>query len=441
MRMYSTTCAAASHFCLRAILISFSKSVTVLRARVILERRGTLLMRIELPQFAPNKKEREWVQTEKDTAQFIQTLWNAADEKHRNADFISLLVSCGWLNDGKDRESTRRWRNRNIADYLQVAYKSDEQLSQDLARTFPRLKQPARLVQTNTGITHYYRPLRPATLEFVASHFEQIAKAFRQASSTRNKTDDDIRRVVKIITDLGFIRTLGREVSPLNGLTPTLACLDPTQTFPIMNSKTDRLLSVIAKERDASGAVSLSHLIGHNGIKNSFDLDVYAATADFRSIETQRKRRSKQSHASGVMFRDVGLKSENDSFARISAARKRIRKLHNELTNRFRNYLMWRYTLQESEFDALIADWKPGRKLLIEAKTASDGLGGRVQIRQAIGQLFDYRHKFFPLEKELVDLALLLPAEPSSDICALMKSLDIEVIWFKGKKLQGTIKL
>lgn len=398
-------------------------------------------MRIELPQFAPNEKQREWVQTEKDTARFIQTLWNAADGKRQNADFISLLVRCGWLNDGKDWESTRRWRNRNIADYLQVVYESDDQLSRDLARVFPRLKQPAALVQTNTGITHYYRPLRPATLEFVASHFEQIARAFRQVSSARNKTDDDIRQVVKIITGLGFIRTLGREVSPLNGLTPTLACLDPTQTFPIMNSKTARLLSVIAKGRDADGAVSLSHLIGHNGIKSSFDLDVYAATADFKNIEAQRKRRSKRNQVSGATFRDVGLKSEADSFAKISASRKRIRKLHNELTNRFRDYLMWRHTLQECEFDAIIADWKPGRKLLIEAKTASDGPGGRVQIRQAIGQLFDYRHKFFSIEKERVDLALLLPTEPSSDIRALMKSLGIEVIWFRGKKLEGTIEL
>ena len=100
---------------------------------------------------------------------------------------------------------------------------------------------------------------------------------------------------------------------------------------------------------------------------------------------------------------------------------------------------MWRYTIQEGEFDAVIADWRPGRKLLIEAKTASDGPGGRAQIRQAIGQLFDYRHKFFPNEK--MDLAILLPAEPSPDIKALLKSLDIEIMWFKGKKLKGSIEL
>jgi hypothetical protein len=102
---------------------------------------------------------------------------------------------------------------------------------------------------------------------------------------------------------------------------------------------------------------------------------------------------------------------------------------------------MWRYTLQEGEFDALIPDWKPGRQLLIEAKTASAGSGGRTQVRQAIGQLFDYRYKFFDSEKEQVDLVVLLPSEPSLDIRALLQSLGIEVIWFNGNKIEGTIEL
>lgn len=43
--------------------------------------------------------------------------------------------------------------------------------------------------------------------------------------------------------------------------------------------------------------------------------------------------------------------------------------------------------------------------------------------------------------KEQVDLAVLLPNEPSSDIRALLEPIGIEVIWFKGKKLCGSIEL
>lgn len=392
-------------------------------------------MKIELPQFKPNAVERKRVQNELNTARFIRALWKGAGRRKRDPRFISLLVRCGWVNRG-DRESTRKWRNGNIADYLRVTYESDEQLARALSAAFPRLKQSAMLLRTKTGITHYHSPLRPATLEFVERHAARIGTVFSQVSATRTKTDANIRRAVKALADLGFIRTLGREVSPINGLTPTLACLDPTRAFPIMNVKTKQLLGVIGGGLDADGAVGLSHLIGLNGIKNAFDLDVYAATVDFRSLPKQRSRLSPLGG-----FRDVGLKSEIDSLAEIAASRKRIRKLHNALTNRLRDYLMWQYELVESEFDAVIPDWKPGRTLLIEAKTNSERSSGRTQIRQAIGQLFDYRHKFFGTEKAKVDLAILLPMEPSADILTLLGSLGIEVMWFKGEKLKGTIAL
>jgi hypothetical protein len=396
-------------------------------------------VKIDLPQFRPTAKARNWVKKEIDTARFIQAFWNAAGQRRKDPKFLSLIVRCGWLTKGKDRESTRKWRNRNIADYLQVAYESDDQLARDLSRVLPRLKQPATLLRMNTGITNYHPPLRPATLEFVERHHVQVAAAFKIVSEPRTETAKKIRQAVETLTELGYIRTLGRKVSPLNGLTPTLACLDPARVFPIVNVRTERLLRVIGKEHNADGAVGLSLLIGLNGIKNSFELDVYAATADFGKIKSQRNRLSISGRK--VSFRNVGLKSEIDSVAQIAASHKRIRKLHNALTNRLRNYLLWRYAFQENQFDGLIPDWKPGRNLLIEAKTASEGSGGRTQIRQAIGQLFDYRHKFFRNEKAKVDLAVLLASEPSADIRALLDSLGIYVLWFSGKDLKGSVKL
>ena len=97
---------------------------------------------------------------------------------------------------------------------------------------------------------------------------------------------------------------------------------------------------------------------------------------------------------------------------------------------------------KESRFDALVLEWKKGRHLLIEAKTASSGPSGRAQIRQAIGQLFDYRHtysSYFPPGR--IDLAVLLPTKPHSEVQSLLKSLGIEVLWFERKKLTGRIGL
>jgi hypothetical protein len=393
-------------------------------------------VKIDLPQFNPNERERNWVRGHASTARFVQALWNAAGRKKHDPKFLSLLVRCGWVNRSKDRHATRGFRNHRIADFLGVQYQSIDQLAEDLSAAFPRLARPKFLLQMDTGVTHYREPYRLATLQFVERHSEHVGAAFRLVSSVNRKNDQRIRDAVEILLGLGPIHTLERQVSPLNGLTPVMACLDPRRKFPILGERTKRLLAAIGKRKDADGAVGLSHLIGHHGIKNSFDLDVYALTLKFKSSGMRRAQILPKGE-----FRDVGLKSEIDSIARIAAARRQIHKRHNALTNRLRDYLMWSYTFQEDQFDGLIPDWKPGRNLLIEAKTASDGPVGRTQVRQAIGQLFDYRHRFFGQEKRQVDLAVLLPVEPSSKIQSLLASLDIGVIWFKGGKLEGTIKL
>jgi hypothetical protein len=95
---------------------------------------------------------------------------------------------------------------------------------------------------------------------------------------------------------------------------------------------------------------------------------------------------------------------------------------------------------KEHQFDALIEGWKNGRHLLIEAKTASAGPGGRSQIRQAIGQLFDYRFTHFK-EQQKVDLAVLLLSKPARDVRSLLASLDIQVLWFEDGQVKGSIQL
>src|ERR1019366_9211121 len=99
-----------------------------------------LLMKIKLPQFKPNARQRDWVKKKIETARFIKSFWNSAGRRKSDAKFISLLVRCGCVNNGKDWESTRKWRNNNIADYLRVNYESDEQLARELSRIFPRLR-------------------------------------------------------------------------------------------------------------------------------------------------------------------------------------------------------------------------------------------------------------------------------------------------------------
>ena len=69
--------------------------------------------------------------------------------------------------------------------------------------------------------------------------------------------------------------------------------------------------------------------------------------------------------------------------------------------------------------------WVEARNALIEAKSSDD----RGAIRQAIGQLFDYRrfHK-----KVSPKLAVLLPHKPNSDRMDLLRSAGVHAIWPYG---------
>jgi hypothetical protein len=64
--------------------------------------------------------------------------------------------------------------------------------------------------------------------------------------------------------------------------------------------------------------------------------------------------------------------------------------------------------------------------LLIEAKAAAD----RDLVRQAVGQLFDYRRYFKPRPS----LAILLPEIPPHDLLAFAGDLGIRLIWRHGER-------
>ena len=224
----------------------------------------------------------------------------------------------------------------------------------------------------------------------------------------------------------------------MNGLAPALACMDSKRRFPIVNGPTKRLLSASGKKADVDGILSLFRLIGQKGIRDSFYLDVYA-TSKRNKFKPAKSRKSPHVQEP----REIGLKSEENVYASYMKRRSKIRRRHNILLNKFKQAVEWKYKKpEESEYDVLIRDWrKPGRLLLIEAKTETKGASGRAQVRQAIGQLFDYRWRSFKKIMKKVDMALLVPKKPDQDILNLLDSLEINVIWFDGSELKGTMNL
>ena len=118
-----------------------------------------------LPKYQRNSDQQRWVTSKQRTAKLIQCLWAAAGQKCRSdAAFLCLLVQCGWTNEGgnKGSESTRKWRNQNITDYLNVEYHSDEQLAHALSSRFKALSfsNCLSLLKQQTGITRKGKQIR-----------------------------------------------------------------------------------------------------------------------------------------------------------------------------------------------------------------------------------------------------------------------------------------
>lgn len=408
---------------------------------------------MELPTFRPTVRQREWVHSERRTAGFIRAFWGAASPRQRkDREFLWFLTASAWTNvraDGSGGESTREWRNNILASYLGVEYRTIAGLAPALCRAMPKFSaaRARRLLATHTGITHHYTAIRPRTRRYVLRHAAEVHGLYSSISSRYGTPEATIRKVAQRLGTMPKISTpRGGKTSPFNPLSPVMACLDPRRRFPIMNQRTHRLLRAIAREHDGDGAVALYRLIGSHAIRDSFELDVYSQIAEKRLPSAPRRalavRTADGSRRSGPRgVKPVPVKTELDSFAQLVARRVRIRKEHNKLTNRFRKSVFADIRPQEAGFDLLIDGWKKGRSLLIEAKTGWRGPSGRAQIRQAIGQLFDYRLQYFPNNLASVDLAVLVPTEPSEDIKTLLDSAGIAAIWFSGRKLGATVRL
>lgn len=394
-----------------------------------------------LPAFKPDQSLKRWIDYERVSAKVIQLLWRHASKADRSDPyFLEVLIRSSWSNGGSD-EASLLWRNRHLAEWLGFHQNaSDKEIVRELRERLGMTTRNARwLVSTPSGITDYYKPYRNIFLRRVRKHTQIISKAFHLVS----EHDPDIEAKVECVADLMFSLPTFRarnkaRTSMMNGVAPALACLDPQSRFPIMNARTRSLLSALGRSTDSEGAKSLSRLIGHYGITDSFSLDVYASTQKFKASKRTKKIQVRNA-------KSVGVKAEEAAIANLAKRKVVIRKRHNALINRFRQAVEWKYSPKESEYDLLIEGWKRGRWLLIEAKSETAGVVGRTQLRQAIGQLFDYRWRSFKDRTDIgmdkIDLAVLTPSKPEHTMLDLLDHLGIEALWFERGNLRGTITL
>jgi hypothetical protein len=222
-----------------------------------------------------------------------------------------------------------------------------------------------------------------------------------------------------------------------NLITPLVACLDPKNTFPIINGEkgvTLRLAKLNLVNQDLKDQVrGFIGLIGQFGIADAFALDTM--TED--QIEKIKKRAAKHYKATGGGGKGSTL-YEFDEAERKAVQESRTityKQRHNKMTNRLKE-LFQKLTLTQGNhpnfrYDVFAKDYDGrGRNLLIEVKPDPD----KGSIRIAIGQLLDYR-RFLPHQAG-TDLAILTISRPPQNYIEFLQELQITPLWFATESCQ-----
>ena len=231
-------------------------------------------------------------------------------------------------------------------------------------------------------------------------------------------------------------------------LTPVLACLDPRERSPIINSR-KAVKHRLRRLRLASGSLveqfdGLVGLINQAGLDSAFALD----TAEDDVLDTAFKAR--RSMPGRVVIRraapskPLGPRHDEDIEWLRTESIEHHRLLHNKMTNVLRKLchnagLVVEEGRERSNlFDALIREYMgTERHLLIEVKTSH----APAFCHLAVGQLLDYRRQFDG--RASTDLAVLFPRAPDQHAKDFLGFVGVKVLWFSSDKakVEGDIVL
>lgn len=187
---------------------------------------------LKFPFFHRTHAESEWIAAQLRTSRYIRALWAAASSaQRRDPEFLILLAQCAWVNnpDASD-ESRIRWRNARLAHWAELEDPAtDDELVAALVKRLTLTPTRAKwLVASDSGITRYYPPLRPAFEKRIRTHAKDVAAIFRAAARPEPDTGAKAAVITRRLLALPEIEApAGGHSSILNGLSPALACLDP----------------------------------------------------------------------------------------------------------------------------------------------------------------------------------------------------------------------
>ena len=134
-------------------------------------------------------------------------------------------------------------------------------------------------------------------------------------------------------------------------------------------------------------------------------------------------------------------KDASDYVANVPPQRQRRTRKHEDLVRRFGEHARatgWTAATNVHPCDLVLR--RAPHEVIVEAKTV--GNNAEFAVRDAIGQLFAYRHFLYRARGQTDPMLLALFSEPVGNaFVVLLADLGIEAAWFSNGELKGSVKL
>lgn len=289
----------------------------------------------------------------------------------------------------------------------------------------------AKLVRGHTGITNFRNAYRNTSHVWLEENRNAVIEILRQARRLNNDAEG-AKLAAKIDALPGIPRTIGdveslRKAAGL--LTPVVFALDPRFRFPMINGNPGVLKLLKQAGVSGSGLVeqhdTMVAMLGRRGIKDAGDLDLFGQNLLEIQAGSSAVLTKKPEHGPSLKVKD-----DRDVEVIANAQKIERKRLHNRMTNSFRDLYKEAYTLTEggkgaAMYDIEVEAFNAKNRLLIEVKSSTD----EADVRMAIGQLFAYSYHLKRSDDDCQ--AVLLPKRPSDTILGLLDSLEMGLMWFE----------
>jgi hypothetical protein len=385
----------------------------------------------------------DWYETEKNTALLIKAVLSSLDIKSFSGDDLWNLVRLTWITVKGQDVAPDNWKHLKVP-ALASLFNLEPVVLDDLPATIKRMGLPSAVAMAavrTTGMVNFRNVWRNSCRHWCKTNRKLLIGILHDASRLSPNVQErfDLAIRIEALPSVSSPNGKSRVGAPIV-LTPSVACLDQSLKFPIINGK-DKVRDLLRGlkltngdlERQVKGRINL---IGQIGIEDAMIIDVLADKIKEAIPSLLPEQDSEAADDEGT---DLPYLDEAERLATINSKTIKYRNRHNTMTDRLK-HLFAKHVLKQGKsshcrYDVLIKDYdRKGRDLLIEVKPDPDRGG----IRIAVGQLLDYRRH---LPNRLgTDLALLTITPPPQPYIEFLFDVQISVLWFTNETcryLQG----